>query len=299
MPIGELAGLATAAAWATSSLLYGKSRLTAWQMNMSKNVLAAIVFLLQLVVLAWLYNTPVFSAPRAAVLYLCASGLIGVMLGDTCYFRSIQILGPRVALIVSTSAPAFGGLLGWLIHGQSPSIMLWAGIFTTISGIVWVVREPAAGNESPGLYPGATRAGILYGLFSALCQATGGAMSQTGMGYGCGPLEGSFYRIGIAGVMMVLLTPHLAIPAYKGATHIETRGRLIPAILLGTWLGIWLSQVAIKYSDLAVALTLMSTTPLFALFLVWCFLSQKVTPTALLGALVAIAGVALTVYSQM
>jgi len=300
MGLGELAGLATAAAWATTSLLYGRSRLTAWQMNIAKNVLGGSVFLLQLLLSAWIFNLPVFTASMPAVLLLGASGLVGVMVGDTCYFRSIQILGPRIALILSTLAPAFGGLLGWLVRGQSVSVMVWAGVFTTTAGIVCVLRDPAAGNESPGLYPGKVGAGIVFGLLSALCQATGGVMSQIGMELenGCAPLEASFYRIGSSALIMIILSPHLLLPTFRGATAKETRLRILPAILLGTWLGIWLSQIAIKHSHLAVALTLMSTTPLFALILVRYFHAQKITRTALLGALVAIAGVALTVFAQ-
>ncbi len=300
MGLGELAALATAAAWATTSLLYGASRLTAWQLNIAKNVVGASVFFLQLVAIVCITGRPLLAASWQTAALLGGSGLVGVMLGDTCYFRSIQILGPRVALIVSTMAPAFGGLLGWMWYGESVSLLCWLGILATIGGIIVVVRDPAAGNESPGLYPGKFSAGIVFGLLSALCQAGGALMSKVGMslGDGCQPLEASFYRIGASALLMVIATPHLAIAAYRGAIEPKTRLRLFPAILIGTWLGIWLSQIAIKHAPLPVALTLMSTTPLFALLLLRIFQARPITPIAISGAVLAVAGVALTVFAQ-
>ena len=296
MGIGEVAGLATAAVWATASLLYGRSRLNAWQMNLAKNVIAGSIFSLQILIIGLYHGDLRLHGNWSSICWLLASGVIGVTVGDTFYLRSLQILGPRLALIVSTAAPAFGGILGWLILGRPVTAILWIGMMTTVTGVIWVVSESRDNRESPGLYPGRLATGVVMGLLSALCQALGGVASILGMGPdGCTPLEASFVRISMAALVMILLTPQLVVPTFRRVISAEVRLKLIPAVVMGTWLGIWLSQIAFNYSHVAIALTLQSTTPLFVLPMVWYFDSQRITYTVVAGTCMAVMGVALTV----
>ena len=133
----------------------------------------------------------------------------------------------------------------------------------------------------------------------AVCQAVGGMFSTLGMkDDGCGALEATIIRLLVAGIATVLM-----LMARKGTRKelFSTFGEydklkfVIPATAIGTWLGIWLSQVAYKYADLAVAQTLMSTCPLFAIPLVWIAFGHKATRLAILGTGVAMVGIWLTV----
>jgi len=64
------------------------------------------------------------------------------------------------------------------------------------------------------------------------------------------------------------------------------------AVFLGTFLGIWLQQAALKLTGAAIAQTLISVSPLFALGLaVMC--GQVVSRRSLVGALITLTGVAL------
>lgn len=69
-----------------------------------------------------------------------------------------------------------------------------------------------------------------------------------------------------------------------------------PAVLLGTWLGIWLSQVAYKFANVSVTTTLLATTPLFAIPLVRMVDGHRITWGAVFGATLAVAGVFLIVF---
>jgi drug/metabolite transporter (DMT)-like permease len=69
-------------------------------------------------------------------------------------------------------------------------------------------------------------------------------------------------------------------------------GQLLFAILVGTYLAIWLQQVALKLTSAAIAQTLMSTSPLFVLpFAAWT--GERVTVRAVAGAAVALVGIGL------
>ena len=64
------------------------------------------------------------------------------------------------------------------------------------------------------------------------------------------------------------------------------------AVLLGTFFGIWLQQIAFKMSDhLGVASTLLATSPLFVLPMV-ALGGEKLSARAVLGAIIGVTGVA-------
>ncbi|MFM8723593.1 MAG: hypothetical protein ACKON9_00555, partial [Planctomycetaceae bacterium] len=80
---GELAALAAAALWACSSLFYSRVRLTAWQINFGKNVLATGILLLHLGLQALLLQVSPLSVDLRAVTWLVLSSLTGIVIGDT------------------------------------------------------------------------------------------------------------------------------------------------------------------------------------------------------------------------
>ena len=59
---------------------------------------------------------------------------------------------------------------------------------------------------------------------------------------------------------------------------------------IGTFLGIWLQQISLKYAAAGVAQTLFSTSPLFVIPIV-ILTGERVSLRAVLGALLAMIGV--------
>ena len=296
MGIGQTAALAAAFFWAAASLLYGRTHLSAWGMNFAKNVLASLILLVQLFVLAGMRHTSVFSADAMGWTWLSLSGVLGIMIGDTCYFRSLQILGPRKALIISTSAPIFAAILGFLFLDEQITVILVTGITLTMSGVIFVVFDRTSSHESPGLYPGSVAAGVVAGVLGAVCQAGGAVCSKLGMER-CDAIEASFIRLFVSavGAFLVVSVSGELRNVLRRLWNRELLKRFVPAVLMGTWLGIWLSQVAYKHSTVSVTTTLLSTTPLFAIPLVRIVHGHRVTFIAVAGAIVAVCGVYLIV----
>ncbi|NER83650.1 MAG: EamA family transporter, partial [Leptolyngbya sp. SIO1D8] len=65
---------------------------------------------------------------------------------------------------------------------------------------------------------------------------------------------------------------------------------VVLAAFLGTYLGVWLQQVSFKYTPAGIAQALLATSPLFVLPIA-ALMGKRVTGRAVLGVLVAIAGV--------
>jgi drug/metabolite transporter (DMT)-like permease len=292
--IGELAGLTAAALWACSSLFYGRTKLSAWQINFGKNLLASIILCLHLAVVTGLAGRSMFAADRNTWLLLIVSSVIGILIGDTFYFRSLQILGPRRALIVSMTSPLFGAIIGWTVLQESLSLLSIAGILLTLFGIAIVVTERGAAAETPGHFPASMSRGVAMGLLASLCNACG---SEKLFASGCNPLEATVIRVCVAAafcIAIAIVTGQLLSTARKSFDPVALKSYL-PAVICGPWLGIWMSQIAYKNSYLAIVLTLTCTTPLFVMPMLRITYGYQITGRAIIGTLVALTGVYLTV----
>ncbi len=297
MGIGEWAALAAALFWTLSSLLWGKIRVSAIGLNICKNFLAAAMIGIHLFILQLVVHKPMLQMSTASLGWLATSGLVGIVIGDTLYFRSIQILGARKALMMATTSPLFAAVLAWCLLNERLQVIGIVGIALTVLGVVVVVADRQANVEVPGLFPGTASTGICFGLLAAVCQAIGAVLSKKGM-VDCDALEATLIRISVAALVT------LGIVIWQGqlrrlAQQVFQKDvikYLIPATALGTWLGIWLSQIAYKQSsEVAIAQTLMATCPLFAIPIVIFVYGHKVSLLAWLGTLVAIVGIFLAV----
>ncbi len=304
MGTGELAALAAAALWACSSLIYGRTPLSAWQINFGKNILASLLLLVHLAVVAQFTGRPMFSADLRTLTALAISSVVGIVVGDTYYFRSLQILGPRRALIVSTTSPLFATIAGWVVLGETLRWVSFAGILLTLTGIAIVISERGVSEEAAGHFPGSAFRGVVMGLIGSILNAGGATFSRLGTSGneslsigGCDPLEATVIRVCVAAtgsVLAAFCVGQLMATARKSFDPAALKCYL-PAVVCGPWLGIWMSQIAYKNSQLAVAITLTCTTPIFVLPLMRYFYGSRISARGLAGTGIALAGVYLTV----
>lgn len=298
---GELFGVLTALAWAIGSLFFSSVRVSAQALNLFKNTLGSLLLIGTLSFLAWRGGTTLIHWDGATWGYLIASAVVGLVIGDTCYFRSLQILGPRRALVMTVLAPPAALLLGWTLLGETMGGMALVGIAVTLVGVLWVILERGAARESAGHFPASAWKGVVLGGIGALCQAIGaiwtkqGIQSLQALDAAHPSMEASFMRLIAAstiGLAVALMTRRLR----EWGRQVKAPGvlpRLIPGSFCGTYLGIWFSLLSFQLTTVGVATTLHSTSTIFVIPLVWIFLRQKVTFRALAGAGIAVAGVIL------
>jgi len=158
--------------------------------------------------------------------------------------------------------------------------------------------------------------GVIFGLVAAVAQAVGAVISRDVMqAPDVTALWASLIRL-MAGAAVLL--PILAWQTgnrgvrlrqsiSQSARAVDSRSGRAPdaaraapwkalavytlvATLIGTYFAIWLQQTAFKHSDTAIAQTLLSTCPLFALPIA-AWRGQRVSARAILGAVVAVGGV--------
>ena len=278
-------------------MLWGQVKISAFTLNACKNVIGSLFIITHLACIYLIFGSLNFTTSPIELGWLALSGLVGIVIGDTFYFRCLQILGARRALLIACASPLFATVLGFLFLKQGIGWVVFSGILLTVFGVATVVSDRRANVEAPGLLPGKFGAGIAFGLLSAVCQAVGGLFSTLGMKGDCGALESTLIRLLVAGVATVftLLMQKQTRQSLVNTFKPEFMKIIIPATAIGTWLGIWASQLAYKNGDLGVAQTLMSTCPLFAIPVVWICFGHKPTRLAIVGTIIALVGVSLTV----
>jgi drug/metabolite transporter (DMT)-like permease len=68
---------------------------------------------------------------------------------------------------------------------------------------------------------------------------------------------------------------------------------LLLASITGPFFGVWMSLVAIQYTKIGIASTLMSLPPLFLIPIGRIMFKESVSPRSIIGTFIAIAGVAM------
>jgi drug/metabolite transporter (DMT)-like permease len=295
---GELAALVAALLWALATVMFGRlgKALTPLVLNLTKGAIALGLVLLTLLALG--QSTAGLDAKAIAILGL--SGIIGIGLGDTAYFATINRLGPRRALLLETLAPPMGALLALIFLQETLGGRAWLGIALTLAGVGWVVveRVPEGAPLQENLGQGqADRLGLMYGVLAALGQATGAVLSRAALANtAVDPLWSTLLRLG-GGSLMILALLRAQGPVGGQLRPLRSPrllGGVALAAVLGTYLAIYLQQTALKYAATGVAQALTATSPLFVLP-VAAATGDRVSLRAIVGAAVALAGVVLLV----
>lgn len=290
--LGELAGLGTALCWALSSLAFTRAgrRIGTLSLNVVRLALAfAFAALLGLA----LRGSPLpLGATGEQWLWLSLSGVVGFFLGDLCQFRAFVEIGPRLTLLLMALAPPCTALISWVALGERLTPLALIGMALTLAGVAWVLAERAPAT-SP--VPAASRLrGVLLGLGGALGQAGGLVLSKLGM-RGYDPFAGAQIRM-IAGlVCFAALVAALGwLPRLRAALRDRPAlGYAALGALVGPFLGVSLALFALQRTAAGVAASLLSTSPIVVIPLAAWLEREPIHPRGLVGAVVAVAGVAL------
>lgn len=287
MYLGELAALAAAALWGfTSVFLFtpAAERIGALRVNLFRLPLAFLLLSATL----WVRQQPVAATPRGLGL-LAVSGIVGLSLGDSFYFAGLRRLGPRLTVLLQALAPLFATAFGYLLLREVPGPRALLGTALTMGGVAWVVSEK---NAEPH-HLGQITPGVLFALAAAACQGLGLTLSKWGMQEGVDPWAASWVRMGVATCFLwlaVLLSkPRIGVREAWG----KAGGQLVAGAVFGPFLGASLSLVAAQRVEVGVAATLMATTPILVIPLVMLAHRYRPTIRAVLGTLLAVAGVGL------
>ncbi|MGY3688442.1 DMT family transporter [Vibrio coralliilyticus] len=288
---GEIAALSAAVVWALATWIYSQfsHHFSAMQLNIVKGVAASGMML---VVMPWIeMPTMAISATHLAI--LAVSGIIGIAVGDSAYFASLKRIGANKTLLLESLAPPLSGVLALVALGSVLPLQSWLGVLLTTLAVTFVIFQPDASGEQTNW------SGVGFGLLASVCQASGVVISHYALVAGdLPPLLGALIRlsVGVLAVAMVIMLfeqkPFSSMRKHLGQLTKSAFLWLLGAIFVGTFLALWLQQIALKHANPAIAQTLIATSPLFMLF-IYMLKGEKVTAKSIIGTLAAVGGISL------
>lgn len=289
--IGEISALSAAFLWSFSSIVFTSAtiRIGSIQLNISRMVIACIFLLLTIP----LFNID-YEVNFWQIFYLSVSGFVGLTLGDTFLFKSFEHVGPRIGMLIMSSNPTIAALLAYLILGEVLTVWGVLGIIITLSGISIVIMEKPKVNRSKFKI---TRIGLIYAFLGAAGQGTGLIFAKMANNIGeIHSLVATFIRILAAVIIMlpmVSIAKKYTNPFKVFAKDKMALGMVTLGAIIGPYLGITFSYLAIINTQVGIASTIMATMPIIMLPLSWFFYKEKLSWKSILGAFVAVFGVAI------
>jgi len=231
-------------------------------------------------------------------LWIGASGVVGLALGDSALFRAFTLIGPRRSMTMMALAPVVTVIMAWSVLDEHLGPWALAGIALVIGGVVVATRgRPAAGGRFAVPPPPVLRTGILLAVAAAVGQGAGSVLAKQGMtgGAGVDPLGATLVRlVWAAAAYWLVVLPRLDLRAQTARLR-DRRGvaALLVAILMGPFISVWISQIAIRATAAGIAQVLLGMVPIFVVVPSWIVYRDRPTPLSLLGIAVAVGGSAL------
>jgi len=289
MYAGEFNALLTAICWTGSALAFAAAtiRIGSVYVNVMRLILA-VVFLLATILVCGI----AVDISLLQIWCLCLSGFIGFVFGDTFLFKSYEYNNARISSLIMSAAPAIAALLAFSFLHESLSITGILGMAITLAGITLVVleRKEASSHHTP-----VSMLGVFYAFLGAIGQA--GGMIFAKQAFSLGPINGFVATFIRAFSAIVILAPlNYFAGRFTHPIEIFSKDRKACTFttvgsLLGPYLGVTFSLIAISLTNVAIAATIMATVPIMMLPTVRILFREHLSWRSIVGASIAVAGV--------
>ena len=293
---GELAAMATAVLWTLSVLAWTSAGKHIGAVAVSFiRLLIAIVFLAVYGQLVRGLALPTDADPFTWLI-LGLSGFFGFFLADICLFKAFLLIGPRLTLLVQSLVPPMAAILSYMWLGDDLTPRHWLAMLVTVVGVGWVVLEQPDADAQPRP-PRQLTWGIVLAIIAAAGQAMGLVLSKQGIGQYDAVAATLIRVLGSLVGYVVLVTLWRRWPAMLAAAR-NARAMAIVTFgaLVGPFVGVVMSLIALRHCHAGVVATIISTMPVLILPFVILLYHEKVSLRALGGAILSILGVALLVF---
>lgn len=224
--------------------------------------------------------------------FLALSGILGIALGDSLFFKSLQDLGAKTQVIFFLLGQILTMILSLLFLGELLSIEQYVGAFILLSGVIVTTW----GTQSN--HPNKIR-GIILGLVSMICFSVSAIMVKAAIS-DVPVITATFYRM-VFGTIFTL-GYGLASKSFTSWVQPLKDKKLLCLFVFNvvviTYGGFLLSMAAIKYISVTLASVLSATEPIFVLLLAYLLLKEKTTKRELIGTFVTIVGLFIIINSE-
>ncbi len=298
--LGEACSILSALAWAIGIMLYRQlgASLSPLRLNFLKNLLV-LGMMLPAVPIAHGFELPHFTSFQlfAAI----TSGVVGIGVADTLYFRALNELGAgRMGIIGNTYSPMVI-VLSYAFLGERLSTLQIVG-FVFVSIGVWVAAWPRrlAAELVPGVPVPARHSarGLGYALLAVALMACAIVLVKRVL-----EAQPLFWVTGLR--MVGAIAAMFLIAAWRGETaQLKPQAPGLPwaklfiAAFVGQFVAMVLWLAGFKYTLASVAATLGETASIFILLLAAFWLKEPLTRRSVLGVVLTFGGVCFMLWAR-
>ena len=289
--LGELLSLLAALVWAVSVVLFRLSgrKLPPLSLNFFKNIVASCLFLLTIAVAR---QSLLREAPVLDYALLALSGVLGITIADTLFFKSLNLVGAGLSQIVTLSYAPFVIFFTFVFLGERLTIGDVGGASLILLGIMLsAVHKAPPGSTQRDLHKG-----IGLGTLSVAFMAAGVAMAKPVLDHSP-VLWATTVRL-LAGTASLALMA-VVIPSRR---HLWRTLRpsaawklTVPASALGAYLAMLVWIAGMKYTQAATASILNQTSAVFVLPIAALVLGEPITLRKVGAVATAVAGTILVI----
>ncbi len=297
---GEIAALATAFCWANTSMFFATAgrRIGSFQVNQIRIVMA-VIFLLVMHSISegalWPVHVSWFQFK-----YLALSGLVGLFIGDTFYFKALVDLGPKLATLMMSLYPLVAAFTAYLWLQEALGVQALLGMGIALGGVVVAVLGRRPRNQDTSK-KGHILLGLLFGLLGSVGQGVGYVLAKVGL-MEMKALSGTVVRMTVAMAALWLVAAGQYFLSRRSGKKMALWGSFkdmkalrftAGGAFFGPFLGVWLSLYAVKHGKIGVVSTIMATIPIIAIPLTWAIYKERPRMLEIVGALITVVGVSL------
>lgn len=279
--IGIIAALSSAASWAFGTVVFEKlGKVVPYAgITFLKGVFSLLLMLL-IVLLCGDFKTITLHDS----IILTASGIIGIAIGDSLFFKSLQDLGAKIQVLYFLLGQIVTMILSFLLLGDVLSISEYVGAIVLLIGIIIVTW----GKQED--HPNKLR-GVLGGFLSILCFSISTIMIKY-TDEQIDVISASFYRM-LAGtiIMTIIGTTGKRISAWISPLKDK---KILTLFLVNVFVitvgGFILSMYAIKTISVSLASVLSTTEPVFVILFAYLVNKDSIKKKEIIGAIISIVG---------
>lgn len=289
--IGEFAALGAALCWTVSAVLY--KRALATTTPLSANTLRCIgTSIILALLLAFIGKIGVLTdLPVQAVFLACASGVVGLGLGDTLYMLSLKILGVSRVVPITCTYPLFSLVWAYFLAGENITVQIFFGAVAIVLGIWLLSRE--AKNNSVKAWRKLHVRGLAFAISTAVAWSISISMINLAVRE-ASSLEHA-YAINTVRLLAVAFALLIFALASRKTDFMKVRRKTTAMLLAGGLIAVGLGWLLLTFSFTEIpeaqAVPISSTTPLFSTLAGIAFLREKVTAKVAVGSILIVMGI--------
>ena len=287
--IGIIAALGSAGSWALATVVFERlgKVIPAAGLTFFKGLFSLVLMLILI-----LCTGGFDSVSLHDFIFLALSGILGISIGDTLFFRSLQDLGAKVQVLYFMLGQVVTMLLSFMLLGEVLSIEEYIGATILLIGIIIVT----IGKQED--HPNKIR-GILGGFASILCFSLSSIMIKVSIA-DVGVPTATFWRMffSTVSIMFIGFTSKRFVAWYTPFKKTKNLLLLLLNVVVITYGGFSLSMLAIKHITVSLASVLSATEPVFVLVLAFLINHERATKRELIGAAITIAGLLIIILNE-